>query len=111
MTRGRLSKNARVSDDMKIVADKDMARDLCRGTSYGWADKRDFVMRRDRDKPCVRCQTPIDWTVSGNDPRGATIDHMGTQVSDVVGMTKGNARRLLHDVNHLFVGSPDSSVG
>ena len=64
------------------------------------------VKRRDRDKPCYRCGAAIRWDLPGTHPQGPTIDHGvngGPQVADVVGMPRGEARRLLHDVNHLAV--------
>jgi hypothetical protein len=103
MARGRLSKNARVADDAKIVADLVMARDLCRGGATGWADTRNFVMRRDHDKGCYRCGAPVRFDLPGTAPQGPTIDHVGIQVADVTGMQKGAARRALHDVSQLAV--------
>jgi hypothetical protein len=103
--RGRLSKNARVADDAKTVTNITMARDLCRGGAVGWKITRDSVLIRDRGTPCSRCGTPVRWDLPGNHSsgKGPSIEHLGTQVADVVGMTKGAARKLLHDQSHLAV--------
>lgn len=100
---GRMNGNARVHDDTKIVTDEKMARDLCRGTAYGWQNTRNFVLRRDRGNPCARCGGPIDFSLPSTHHLGWTIDHMGIRVEDCVGLTKGNARRRLHDVNQLSI--------
>ncbi len=99
----RLSPNARAHDDAKIITTEREARQLCSGGTSGWKATRSLVMRRDRDKPCCRCGAPIRWDLPGNQPLGPSIDHLGTKVATVVGMSKGQARRLLHDTSQLAV--------
>jgi len=110
---GKLSGNARNADNVRIVQDESMARDLCRGTSFGWPQTKRSVLARDRDKPCCRCGTAIRWDLKGPHPLSPSIDHLGTKVADVVGMQKGAARKLLHDgsqlaVSHFSCNSRDS---
>ena len=87
--------------DTDIVADVHEARKLCIGK--GWNIVKGRVMRRDRSKGCARCGHPIRWDLSGNHPQGPTIDHMGVQVADVVGMARADARRALHNMAQLAV--------
>lgn len=99
----RLSPNARAHDDAKIITTEREARQLCSGGATGWKATRSLVMRRDRDKSCCRCGGPIRWDVPGNQPQGPSLDHLGTKVADVVGMTKGATRKLLHDTSQLAI--------
>jgi hypothetical protein len=102
MTRGRLSGNARAADDAKLITSDKEARDICRGGAMGWRSTRDAVIRRDRDagRGCSRCGGAVRWDLPGNDKSGLgpSVDHRATQVADCVGLTRGAARRLLHDM-------------
>jgi hypothetical protein len=88
--------------DTDIIRDADEARGLCKGGAKGWPQTQSFIRQRDRSKGCYRCGRQMNWFVSGLHPDGVTIDHVGSvQVSDVVGLTRSDARRLLHDRSQL----------
>jgi hypothetical protein len=81
--------------DTDIVLTVAEARSLCA------KDTTARVKRRDRLKPCCRCGGTLRWDVDGNHPQGVTLDHLGVQVSDCVGMPRGQAKRLLNDTSQL----------
>ena len=99
----RLTAKERTKDDRRIVKDEREARSLVSGGAVGWQRTRNAVLIRDRDKPCCRCGTAIDWSAPGTDRMGPTIDHLGLQVGQAVGMNRGAARAALLDKDHLAV--------
>lgn len=78
--------------DTDIVKTVDEARRLCSRDTVA------RVKRRDRSLPCCRCGGALRWDVDGNHPQGVTLDHLGIQVSDCVGMPRHEARRLVNDI-------------
>ena len=83
----------RIRKDTDIVASTTEARRLVSPKTV------ERVKVRDRSLPCSRCGTAMRWDVSGNHDLGVTLDHLGVQVSDCVGLTRGETRRLVNDIS------------
>ena len=73
-------------------------------TKIGDARERLFRLWKAEGKKCFRCGSVLDWSLSGLDPKGPTWDHVGLGVADCVGLTRGEAKKILLDY------TPDGSL-
>ena len=87
--------------DTERMTSTDQLRRLCSPGAVGWDATRRAVVARDGTKPCVRCGGPLDLSAPHTSPSAVTVDHVGVQVSDCIGLTRGEARARLHDTRYL----------
>jgi hypothetical protein len=91
--------NAKMHDDARITKTLEEVRNLCAGDSRGWKATKAAV--RLRTTHCCLCSKPIDMSLRWPNPGSFSVEHAKYRVEDCIGLTRGEARRRLHDQRYL----------